>query len=125
MYLYILYEIYKKNYLPVNAITVTIGNNSSTLISAFGLIKSQHWNVVRHVIGGDSLTKDLLALIFEGWRCNNNSFIRKPNYMGKSFKNSGFTKFLMLQKILLLQSCAISRNFCFNNNNKLTYSLFL
>ena len=68
--------------LPVNAITVPIGNNSSTLISTFGLIKSQNWNSIGYVIGGNSLTKDLLALIFQGWRCNNNSFIRKPNYIG-------------------------------------------
>ena len=83
--------------LPVNAITVPIGNNSSTLISTFGLIKSQNWNSIGHVIGGNSLTKDLLALIFQGWRCNNNSFIRKPNYIGGGQKknlNSDFTKFL-------------------------------
>ena len=84
--------------LPVNAITVPIGNNSSTLISTFGLIKSQNWNSIGHVIGGNSLTKDLLALIFQGWRCNNNSFIRKPNYIegGQKNLNSDFTKFFVI-----------------------------
>ena len=40
--------------------------------------------------------------------------------------DSGFTKFLLLQKIITAELCAISRNFGFNNNNnnKLIYSLF-
>ena len=33
------------------------------------------------------------------------------------FKNSDFTKFLLLQNNITSEFNAISRNFCFNNNN--------